>query len=142
MTRNFLRSVLLFLGIMVCSVVSVAAQGPTVQSMQKEGLGLYLADGKGMTLYYFTKDSPGKSVCTGDCLTKWPPLSAVGGTTVASGLDAKDFGELDTPGGKQVTFRGYPLYRFFKDAKPGDTTGQGVGGIWFVVDPHSFSPKQ
>ena len=46
MTRNFLRSFLLFLGIMVCSVVSVAAQGPTVQSMQKEGLGLYLAEAK------------------------------------------------------------------------------------------------
>jgi predicted lipoprotein with Yx(FWY)xxD motif len=65
-----------------------------------------------------------------------------GKTTVASGLDAKDFGELDTPGGKQVTFRGYPLYRFFKDAQPGDTTGQGVGGIWFVVDPRSFSLMQ
>jgi predicted lipoprotein with Yx(FWY)xxD motif len=127
---------------MVGGVVSVAAQELTVQSMQKDGIGQYLADGKGMTLYYFAKDSPGKSVCTGDCLTKWPPLLVDGKTTVVSGLDAKDFGELDTPGGKQVTFRGYSLYRFFKDAKPGDTTGQGVGGIWFVVDPRSFSLMQ
>ncbi len=36
-------------------------------------------------------------------------------------------------GGRQVTFNGIPLYLYAKDVKPGDTNGQGVGNIWFVV---------
>ena len=28
-----------------------------------------------------------------------------------------------------------PLYFYASDANPGDTTGQGVGGVWFVVAP-------
>ena len=32
------------------------------------------------------------------------------------------------------------LYYFFKDAKVGDTNGQGVGGVWFVIDPQAFPP--
>ena len=43
-----------------------------VQTMAKEGVGNYLADAKGMTLYWFTKDSPGKSSCSGPCVEKWP----------------------------------------------------------------------
>ena len=36
-------------------------------------------------------------------------------------------------GTTQITFYGQPLYTFSGDAKPGDTTGQGTGGVWFVV---------
>ena len=28
----------------------------------------------------------------------------------------------------------WPLYRFAGDSEPGDTNGQGSGGVWFVVD--------
>ena len=140
MTTHPLRIIALFLGILAVGVSSAAAEALTIRTMQKDGLGQYLTDGNGMTLYYFAKDSPGKSVCTGECLTKWPPLTSAGKMRVASNLNAKDFGALDTAGGKQATFRGYPLYRFFKDGQPGDTNGQGVGGIWFVIDPRSFSP--
>jgi hypothetical protein len=27
-----------------------------------------------------------------------------------------------------------PLYLYAPDSQPGDTTVQGVGGVWFVVD--------
>lgn len=139
MTRNTFRWLLVVFGIMVLCAGPAAAQGPSVKLLQKEGIGTYIADGKGMTLYYFAKDAPGKSVCTGDCLGKWPPLQA-GKLDVGAGLAAKDFGELATPNGTLVTFRGYPLYYFFKDAKVGDTNGQGVGGVWFVIDPQAFPP--
>jgi predicted lipoprotein with Yx(FWY)xxD motif len=33
----------------------------------------------------------------------------------------------------QVTYNDLPLYYFANDAKPGDTVGQNVGGVWFVV---------
>jgi predicted lipoprotein with Yx(FWY)xxD motif len=35
----------------------------------------------------------------------------------------------------QVTYNGYPLYYYIKDAKPGDITGQGVGNVWYVISP-------
>ena len=35
----------------------------------------------------------------------------------------------------QVTYRGWPLYYFAPDKMPGDTLGQGVGDVWFVVSP-------
>jgi Secreted repeat of unknown function len=28
-----------------------------------------------------------------------------------------------------------PLYHFSGDQQPGDTNGQGVGGLWFAVTP-------
>lgn len=38
-------------------------------------------------------------------------------------------------GTSQITYNGWPLYYWVKDAKPGDTTGQNVGNVWFVADP-------
>ena len=37
-------------------------------------------------------------------------------------------------GTSQVTFYGHPLYHFSGDANPGDTNGQGIGSVWYVVD--------
>ncbi len=140
MSRNISR-LLLVLGLLVASAASAWAEDIAVKVLQKEGVGSYLADGKGLTLYYFTKDSPGKSVCTGECLGKWPPLMSEG-VTAGTGLEAKDFGTLARDDGKQATYRGYPLYYFFKDANAGDTNGQGVAGVWFVIDPANFPPKK
>ena len=39
-------------------------------------LGFYLTDTSGKTLYFFTKDTPGASTCTGTCLGLWPAFSA------------------------------------------------------------------
>lgn len=33
----------------------------------------------------------------------------------------------------QVTYNGWPLYRYSQDAQPGDAIGQAVGDVWFVV---------
>ena len=35
----------------------------------------------------------------------------------------------------------WPLYRFAGDAAPGDTNGQGSGGVWFVVGPTASSSR-
>jgi predicted lipoprotein with Yx(FWY)xxD motif len=92
-----------------------------------------------MTLYTFTPDksATGKSVCNGDCATNWPPftvdskdeLKAGSGVTGALDVITRDDGSM------QATYNGMPLYYFAADKKAGDTTGQGVGGKWFVAAP-------
>lgn len=112
------------------------AHGVTVKS--KEGVGKYLADSRGMTLYYYKADSPGKSACTGGCINWWP-LFYSEDLQVPEGLDTADFGAITREDGKkQTTFRGYPLYYFSGDDGPGDMKGHGSRGVWFVVDPEEF----
>jgi predicted lipoprotein with Yx(FWY)xxD motif len=98
-------------------------------------LGTFLTGKNGMTLYVFTKDSPDKSVCTGQCATAWPPLTVPAGTAVTGPADATmGFGTItDADGSTQVTYNHMPLYYFSKDTRAGDTTGQGVQGVWFVA---------
>jgi predicted lipoprotein with Yx(FWY)xxD motif len=38
-----------------------------------------------------------------------------------------------TDGTRQIALNGHPLYRFAGDQNPGDTAGNGFGGIWHVV---------
>ncbi len=34
-----------------------------------------------------------------------------------------------------LAYNGKPLYTYIKDTDPGDTYGQGVGGVWTVATP-------
>lgn len=106
----------------------------------KEGIGTYLTDDYGRTLYYFAKDSVNRSVCTGECLQKWPPFYRP--EPIVPSVIKGYFGEIDANGKKFTTFKGYPLYYFFKDVERGDTNGQGVKKVWFVVDPFSFQQQK
>ena len=96
--------------------------------------GSIVVDAKGMSLYFFTKDTKdsGTSACTGSCLVQWPPLTTTSGSPAGEGVTGK-LGTTD--GKKQVTLNGMPLYYFAKDTKPGDILGQGVGGVWYLSDP-------
>jgi len=123
------------------ALLAGAAFAETLMVKSKEGVGSYLADAKGMTLYYFKNDSPGKSACSGACLGRWPVFYS-DKITPPAGAAEGDFGSITRDDGKkQTTFRGYPLYYFAGDAKTGDTAGQGVNNVWFVVDPASFMMK-
>lgn len=129
---SVMLAVLLAFGIAVADQVKVE---------KKEGVGSYLTDSKGMALYYFTKDSSGKSVCEGDCITKWIVFYDKK-IKAPKGVNKKDFGVITRADKKkQSTFRGMPLYYFFKDAKAGDTNGQGVNNVWYVIDPATFKAK-
>jgi len=100
----------------------------------QSGLGTILVDGDGMTLYLFTNDSPGVSTCEGACLAAWPPL--LGRPQAGAGADDSLLGSLTrTDGTPQVTYNGWPLYYWAQDAAPGDTNGQGVNDVWWVVSP-------
>ncbi|MFE5538997.1 hypothetical protein ACFQ78_25075, partial [Streptomyces sp. NPDC056519] len=104
---------------------------------QNEQIGALLTDSAGMTLYRFDKDTakPPKSNCDGDCAKAWPAVAA-GDATAAAGMDASLLGEVvRTDGSKQLTVAGWPVYRYSKDTKAGETNGQGVGGTWFALAP-------
>jgi hypothetical protein len=34
-----------------------------------------------------------------------------------------------------LTYNDIPLYYWASDQNPGDTTGQGVGDVWYIVTP-------
>ena len=46
-------------------------------------------------------------------------------------------GTIATPDGKkQLTINGMPVYYYAKDlGRPATFTGQGVGGVWYLVAP-------
>ena len=102
-------------------------------------VGPYLTGANGMTLYTYKPDasSPGKSACNGTCAATWPPFEVAAGSTPTAGSGVT--GAIATitrdDGSTQVTYKGAPLYYFKGDSAAGDTKGQGIGGIWFVVAP-------
>jgi predicted lipoprotein with Yx(FWY)xxD motif len=108
----------------------------TVQVSEHAEFGELLVDADGMTLYRFDADTQGsgESACTDSCLDAWPPLTVEGDPT-ASGVSAalSTFERAD--GTTQVAAAGWPLYYFASDSSPGETQGQGVNDVWWVVGP-------
>ena len=100
-------------------------------------VGAYLTGEDGKTLYTFKPDSANTSTCTDSCAAKWPPFTVSAADTLKAGDGVT--GKLTTfarpDGTMQVAYDGAPLYYFAADSKAGDTTGQGVGGKWFVAAP-------
>jgi predicted lipoprotein with Yx(FWY)xxD motif len=138
---------LFFLGMVLSNSTLAQKEGKkpkdspsTIQLQVKEGMGSYLVDSKGMSLYYFKKDSPGVSACKGECLTKWPVFYTEK-VVVQKPLKKKDFGVFARDDGKkQTTYKGLPLYYFFKDTKPGEMNGEGVNNVWGVIYPDKLKP--
>ena len=113
---------------------------PTSEAVLKTataGTHTIVVDGQGKTVYYYTKDEPnsGKSACVGGCITLWPPLTTDSAQPKVEGVTGT-VGTITAPDGKHwVTLNGLPLYYYAKDTKAGDTTGQGVAGVWYVAAP-------
>ncbi len=108
------------------TVALLAAASAFAQTSDSGGL---LRDAAGKTLYTFDKDAANESRCFDGCAAAWPPFMA------ADGAQAKDKLTLVARkgGGMQWAYNGKPLYTFAGDAKPGDVSGDGSGGVWHVV---------
>lgn len=107
-------------------------------------LGNYLTDKDGRTLYYFSNDHLGLNACAGGCEAVWPYFFADSLTAEKLGdtsLRITDFKTITAANGKkQLTYKSWPLYYYAPAVggantleAPGQTTGEGVGGIWFVA---------
>ena len=109
--------------------------GPAVIQTASSDLGDILVGSTGVTVYGFTNDSKGVSNCEGDCAVNWPPVMS-SSAELPAGLDASVFSVLErSDGGFQLQAGDWPLYFFAGDSVAGDTNGQAVGDVWFVVDP-------
>jgi predicted lipoprotein with Yx(FWY)xxD motif len=115
-----------------------AASGKVVVKTRKVSpFGRILTTSAGKTLYVFTDDGKGKSVCNGACASEWPPLVAPKGDSVSGVAGLGTIKRSD--GSRQVALRGRALYRFVGDTAAGQVKGQGVEGDWFVATPSGAS---
>lgn len=116
-------------------------QGGRVAAYSAETeLGEILVDSDGMTLYGFTNDTDGQSVCYSTCAEVWPPLTVGSEWIVGPELDSAIFnGYTRDDGTEQLVAGPWPLYRFEDDTEPGDINGQGSGGVWYVVSAEDGS---
>src|SRR5580700_1614421 len=100
-------------------------------------MGAYLTSSHGFTLYTFTEDTSTRSSCTGACGKLWPPLLVPKSAKLARlvhGVPASRLGTVKRPNGtSQLTYEGRPLYLFAGDKHVGQTSGEGVGNVWFVA---------
>ena len=62
----------------------------------------------------------------------WPPLE--GEPVAGDGADATLLGTVTRDDGTtQATYNGWPLYYFSADSTPGDTNGQTIDNVWWVI---------
>ena len=107
----------------------------------------FLTNGFGRALYVCLDDTPGSadsspvSACLGDCARRHPlwSVSEAGRTTILpSVLGALDLAAFERPDGAlQLALRGWPLYYFSGDERPGDVNGQNQNA-WRAIDPLHF----
>jgi predicted lipoprotein with Yx(FWY)xxD motif len=111
-----------------------------------EELGPFLTDAKGMTLYLFTKDTTAnESTCEGDCAGAWPPVPAEGALTLPAGIPGELTAFARPDGSQQLAYNGISLYYYAADTAPGETNGQDVGDVWYIVTPgmqHGDEPHE
>jgi predicted lipoprotein with Yx(FWY)xxD motif len=112
--------------------VSAVAQEMGGTKVGQSSAGAILTDGSGMSLYTFTRDMTGFSNCNGPCAAEWPPLVAAAGAMAGGDwtIISRDDGQ------KQWAYKGRALYRWSKDAAPGDIGGDGFAmGKWHLAKP-------
>ena len=112
---------------------------PAGVTISKTLLGHMLADGKGLTLYTYEKDSAGKSACDEKCARTWMPVLA------PAMADAKGDWSLvgRNDGTRQWAYQGKPVYRYSVDVRATETRGEGVDPKWHaaVVEPPPPRPS-
>ncbi len=100
-------------------------------------LGEIVVDGEGMTVYMFDNDTQGAdaSTCEGECATNWPAVTTDSDDPAVEGVTGEVGTITGVEGETQLTLNGWPLYYFAGDAAAGDTNGQGVNDVWWVLTP-------
>ena len=116
------------------STSGMGTSGTVTLTIKKTAIGDVLADAKGDTLYWYEKDMKGgPSTCTGSCLAAWPAVTGKPAAAMGVTFAGKLGSVTNANGTVQATYNGYPLYRYAEDMAPGQTSGNGAGGVWHVI---------
>ncbi|MGD1843381.1 MAG: hypothetical protein ACFB0B_21180 [Thermonemataceae bacterium] len=129
--------------IMLANAQLVGADGNnyTENYTQGEGVTQYFVDAEGNTLYLFTRDSRNINTFTAEDFSNndvWPIFEG-SPAQFPSTLNADDFGTITVQGRTQLTYKGWPLYRFGQDEQRGDNKGVSVPtpGVWPIVNSNT-----
>ena len=109
--------------------------GPTISVASTEfGDGLVDQDGKSLYMFVPDQEENGTPTCYDECAQAWPALEGAAGA--GDGVDESLLGIVErTDGSSQATYNDLPLYYFSGDQAAGDVNGQGLGDVWWIVDP-------
>jgi predicted lipoprotein with Yx(FWY)xxD motif len=122
----------------VLITAGLAQAGGSKVQLRNTKAGKILVNGKGFTLYTFSKDKPNVDNCNSNCARVWPPLTTKGKIVAGPGVKRSLLGTITISGGKkQVTYAKHPLYTYVADGGPGETSYIGVfqsGGRWYAIN--------
>jgi len=118
------------------TATAAPAAGATALMTADTSLGTIVVDGSGMTVYMYDSDTQGSgtSTCSGACLSAWPAVPGGDAAPTLTGVTGEVTTITGTDGKPQLALNGWPLYYYVSDSAAGDTTGQGVGGVWWVLN--------
>lgn len=115
-------------------------------AIKHTSLGNVLVASNGHTLYLFTHDKSGKSSCSGQCASFWPPLTVKAKPTAGAGVKSSLLGWTKRADGRmQVTYAHHPVYFFQQDTKAGQVNGEGIvhfGGSWWALSASGAPVKK
>jgi predicted lipoprotein with Yx(FWY)xxD motif len=100
-------------------------------------ISLFVEDGRyifrvdeSKSIYVYDRDKSGISVCLEECSRRWPPVIASQGSRPVGEWTLVERANH----ARQWRYRNRPVYTYADD-KPGETSGDGVEGVWHVVVP-------
>jgi predicted lipoprotein with Yx(FWY)xxD motif len=136
--------------VMLARTQLVGNDGISYDSMYMAGSGntIYMTDDRGVTLYSFSFDKSATNNYTKADFSNdgfWPIVQISAVQNVPSVLDKSAFATITVFGKPQMTYKGWPVYRFGPDANErGSTKGVSVPtpGVWQVMDRFSAEAPQ
>lgn len=114
----------------------------TISTMKTAEDGTVLVGGH-TTVYTL---QPSSTPCTSACLKIWPAVLLSPGQTkpvAGHGVQSSLLATMSDSGGRQVTYKGQPLYWYIGDKKPGQVNGNITDewGTWTAVVTVKPSPS-
>jgi predicted lipoprotein with Yx(FWY)xxD motif len=131
--------------VMLANIQLVGNDGVKYDSTYKPGTGItqYLTDDRGVTLYRFSHDVADSNKFTKSDFSNdsfFPIVQETSTQNVPSTIDKSVLGTITVFGKTQLTFKGWPVYRFGADSLVrGNTRGISVPtpGVWPLMGAYS-----
>ena len=117
------------------------ARGRPVLSIGSTLVGSLLVNGRGDTVFMFTKDKHNRDVCRTikGCETDWPAVTTKGRLVLGRGINRKLVGTIPYKGKvRELTYDGRPLHTYKFDYSPESILNIGnsqFGGDWWALSP-------